>query len=309
MIKNQKLKKYFVMILASSALLFMAAPVFAAEIFYDFEIKEIKVGTEFEIGIFLNTEKENINALEGIVRFPAELLEFKKIRDGNSIINFWIERPRERQGTGDKEQGEVVFSGITPGGYTGTKGLLFSLVFQAKKEGQGTLGIQQAKALLNDGQGTQTQLRVSDFQFSISEQIPGSLSLVPGLKDTEPPESFMPEIASDPDAFEGKRFLVFATQDKGSGISYYEVKETRQRILVFSKWVEAESPYILQDQELRSYVFVKAIDKDGNARIEKISPKNPLRWYENYENWIIVIVGLAAAYAFRKFLWKKYIRA
>jgi len=41
---------------------------------------------------------------------------------------------------------------------------------------------------------------------------------------------------------------------------------------------------------------VKAVDNAGNERVEIIAPQNPLRWYENYKNWIILIIGLLIAY-------------
>ena len=119
----------------------------------------------------------------------------------------------------------------------------------------------------------------------------------------------MPEIARDPTIFDGKWFLVFATQDKGLGIDHYEIKETRYRFFgSFSRWISAESPYALRDQELKSYILVKAVDKAGNERIVKINPRNPLRWYENYENWIIIVLGLVIAYAIKKFLWKRHLK-
>ncbi|MDZ4260605.1 MAG: hypothetical protein U1A25_02970, partial [Candidatus Sungbacteria bacterium] len=109
--------------------------------------------------------------------------------------------------------------------------------------------------------------------------------------------------------FEGKRFLVFATQDKISGLDYYTIKESRQNFFTFfSKWSQAKSPYVLQDQELRSSIFVKAVDNAGNKRIVKIMPSNPLMWYENYENWVIIILGLLIAHAIKKFLWRKRIK-
>ena len=71
---------------------------------------------------------------------------------------------------------------------------------------------------------------------------------------------------------------------------------------MFRKWVSVESPYVLQDQELRSYVFMKAIDKAGNKRIVSLPPKYPLKWYEMYENWIIIIIiAVFAIYLIFKF--------
>ena len=284
--------------------LFLLTPLFAqgAILYFEPDVQEIGVGQQFQVDISLNAENEAINAVEGKIVFPGELLELKEIRDGNSIINFWVERPKT------ESNNQIIFSGITPGGYIDKQGLIFSTIFQSKNEGKGTIEIQEAKTLLNDGKGTEASLTISNFQFLISKQIPISQIPIPEIKDTDPPEDFKPEVASDPTIFDGKWFLVFATQDKGSGVDHYEVKETRQRFLdIFSKWVTAESPYILRDQELRSYVFVKAVDKAGNERIIVLPPQKSLSWYENY--WILgilIMIGLiVAGISLRKILWKK----
>jgi hypothetical protein len=119
----------------------------------------------------------------------------------------------------------------------------------------------------------------------------------------------MPEITRDSSIFDNKWFLVFATQDKGSGIDHYEILETRSNIKAIlinkkiflnyfkKQWKIGESPYMLNDQKLQSYIFVKAIDKAGNERIVKLKPQNPLLWYKNLENWSIIIVVLLFIYA------------
>lgn len=270
----------------------------AAEIYFSSQTQEVAVGQQFQVSVFLNTNGEEINAVEGKIMFPGELLNLQEIRDGNSIVNFWVEKPKI------ESSGRINFSGIIPGGYRGQRGLLLTLIFIAKKEGQGTIELRETKTLLNDGNGTEASLTISPYQFTISKAV--STPVASPTIDTEPPESFAPEIARDSAIADGKWFAVFATQDKKSGIDHYEIKETRYRNLgLFSKWISAESPYVLRDQELRSYVFVKAVDKAGNERIEIISPRNPLAWYESYKNWIIIILVFATLYAIKKLLWRK----
>ena len=62
------------------------------------------------------------------------------------------------------------------------------------------------------------------------------------------------------------------------------IKYTKhQKILPkYAEWMTAESPQILTDQKLKSFIYIKAVDKFGNERIEIIPPKNPQKWYENY---------------------------
>ncbi len=308
----------FTILIVSLSLSF-ALPARAAEIFFEAQSNQMRIGDEIQITLFLHTENEEINALEGLIIFPQELLELKEIRDGNSFVKFWIERPRIetllRQGFGGQAGGEIIFSGITPGGYKSDKGFIFSIIFQAKTSGEGTINFESVRVLKNDGQGTPVQVRISPYQF-VTSPSDGQASekqkqsLIAVIKDTEPPESFVPEIVSTPTLFEGKQVLIFATQDKKSGIDHYEIKETRQRFFTFvSKWFPAESPYVLKDPELRSYVFVKAVDKAGNEREVKLEPRNPLVRYENYENWFIIILAIASLLTIKYVLWKKLKKA
>lgn len=280
--------------------------VFAVQISFDAKTTRAQIGEKFEVNLFVNAEQENINAFEGKIVFPRDILDLKEIRDGNSIVNFWIDPVRNCVSNGVEKPDAICFSGITPGGFNGEKGLIFSAIFEAKKEGVAKFEINDARVLRNDGTGSAAALMIAPFEIAVSSGVPAEIPAIQKMRDRERPESFMPEIAKDETLFDGKWFVVFATQDKASGIDHYEIKESRQMILsMFKKWTSVESPHVLRDQELRSFVFVKAVDKAGNERIIEIAPRNPLAWYENYENWIMIIVGLLiTALAARK-LWKK----
>jgi len=293
MTKIQKIK----IILVTCLLSFVAVPAFAAEIFFDAKTREVAIGEQFEVNIFLNTEEEYINAVEGKVIFPENLLELKEIRDGATIVNFWIERPKIKSGS------QIAFSGIIPGGYAGEKGLIFSAIFRVKNEGEGIIEIQEAKTLLNDGKGTEASLSISNLQFLISEEIPPSLVPPTKIIDIDPPESFEPIVAQDPEIFDGKYFLVFLTQDKGAGIDHYEILEKEQKscirgLIKKDEWQVVESPYLLKDQKLKSYIYVKAVDKTGNERIAVVEAKYPLKWYEVWWIWsIMLLVVILIVYA------------
>ena len=277
--------------------------VFAADLFFGAKTNEARVGEQFEIKFFVNTPEESVNAFEGEITFPSDLVRLKDIRDGNTIVNFWIEKPKARDNT-------IVFSGVTPGGFNGRNGLIFSAIFEAKKEGVAKFGVNDARTLRNDGIGSTAVLSIVPFEMVISKEAQVKIPALPKIVDREQPELFVPEIARDESISDGKWFIVFVTQDKASGIDYYEAKESRQKILTFfSRWRVAENPYVLQDQELRSFVFVKAVDKAGNERIVEINPQNPFGWYENYENWLIIIMGLAIVYGiYKNFLWRRYLK-
>lgn len=203
----------------------------------------------FVVDLLLNTENESINAIEGKLIFPPNL-HLENIETANSLINLWIEFPAS------ESAGQIIFSGITPGGYVGEKGLVLSLLFLGNRKGQGSIEIEEAKTLRNDGEGSEALLTLSHLSFPIPVQ---KISRTK-IKDFNAPEIFFPEIGRHNSLFDGKWFLVFTTQDKGSGIDHYEVFEGRQ-------WKRARSPHLLQDQTLQSNIRVKAVDKAGNERI------------------------------------------
>lgn len=285
----KKIKNKIIILLAFF-LPFAAFPVFASQINLVPENNKFKVGEIFEVKLLLNTEDEIINAMEGTVIFPTDLLILNDTRDGNSIINFWIEKSAS-------SDGQYNFSGIVPGGYIGKEGHIISLVFKAKKEGSGNIQIENGKALLNNEDSTESKLNVNNSNFIISGNIGAETAGIPEIEDKENPESFAPEITSASDIFDGKYFLVFSTVDKISGIDHYEILESKlgNYHLSFKKWSEAQSPHLLEDQKLQNYVFIKAVDKNGNERIEAISPQNMLVWYKNTSIIIYIILLLFLA--------------
>jgi hypothetical protein len=242
---------------------------FAAQISTDAP-NAVGVGDEFAIPVLLDTQNESINALDGDLAYPHDTLQLREIRDGNSIITFWIARPSD---TGSA----IHFAGIIPAGYVGNTGELVTLVFETKHSGVVHLSLIGAHALKNDGKGTAARLSLKFPSFVIKAK--GTGMIVPPLRhDTQNPENFVPSISSDPSIFGGKYFLTFATQDKASGIDHYEVAESGQFRwfgLQPLAWRSATSPYELADQALQSYVYIKAVDRAGNERIEVLSPQHP----------------------------------
>jgi len=291
--KNSKIKY-----LLFSVILFSAQTVFAAEFSLVADMNEIKIEQDFVVDLYINTEKENINAVEGKIIIPNNFLTVSEIRSGNSVVNFWVEKP---QVSGN----EIIFSGITPGGYVLDEGLVLSLVFKAKKTGLTQINLADFFALKNDGNGTKAKIKTNDLKINIVSLGEFSEKDVT-VFDKEKPETFKPEIGRDENMFENKWFVAFVTQDKGAGISGYEIRESKYKILNFSKWQPAESPFILNDQDLKSYVWIKAIDQKGNQRTVRLDPVNPVSWYANLDNWIIIILAIVVFYALRKKVWKKH---
>ena len=267
----------------------------ASTVFFD--------ASKTSIDVLLDTQNESVNAIEGSVTFNADMLQLQEIKTNNSFISLWVQGPQAESST------NIVFSGIVPGGYRGSKGVLFSFTFLPKKAGPVLLSFNNVKAYLNDGQGTQSLVKNKDTNFEI---LPADLAfshLVSTPKDITPPELFTPEVSSSPDISSGKYFLVFSAQDKESGIKDYQIKEVKHPILSpFSTWIQVANPYILQDQSLSSFIFVKARDGAGNERIISLSPSSAMGVYQMYVIWfIIIVIALAVIMLGVLFSWKKFL--
>lgn len=238
----------------------------AARFFLESAGGDVRTNEPFAVQLFLDTEGESVNALEGAVHFPS-LVDLETIQDGGSIVTFWLDTPARAGG------GRMYFSGITPGGYAGNRGYILTAVFHPRSEGNGEIRVSEARAFRNDGFGTPLAVRSSGLAFTASRGV--QLFELPLFTEGDilPPEPFTPLLAREEGIFKGRYFLVFATQDKGSGISHYEILELPQGF-TFSprQWGVVESPYIVEDQSLRSILKVKAVDRRGNERIATFEP-------------------------------------
>ena len=283
------------------SLLFLCAPTtFGASLSFVSEKQSFAQNEEFLVSVYLDTEGEVLNAFEGKIMFPIEFLSEKEIRDGNSLVNFWIERPSSLPDGKGGKMGVIIFSGITPGGFSGAKGLLFSVVYQAKQSGNVAIQTEGLRFLKNDGGGTETKVSTESFAFSVTEDIRSAPLKIEPIQDNEPPENFTPIISSDPNIFNGKYFLVFATQDKGSGIDKYFVSEDGGK-----SFSPAHSPYLLKNQSLNAKIIVKAVDKIGNEKIAEVSAKNTQKEKQFFLVFGILLVSALVVLFFRKKIWKK----
>ena len=288
MIKFQKIKIFRAILPAAVCWLLIAASANAATL-YLYPVKdEVAVGDVFQLEARLDTEGKDINAIDASLNFSSGVFDFKDFSDGGSIVSLWAERPK-------LEGNEISFSGLMPGGFRGD-GLVLKLAFKAKSGGEGAISFEEnSNVLLNDGRGTSASLKFSNFQFFPRSGIPPSGTIFNEFStsseqilnygdDRVPPEVFEPKIVRLDNVFSGKYFIVFSAQDKGSGIDYYEVFDG-------GEWIRAESPYVLKNQNFKKNLQVKAVDKAGNERIERVSPgKTSL--YANYLVWVIIIGGL-----------------
>lgn len=201
---------------------------------------------EASVAVEVDTGTETVNAVEGILTLP-EGVSIGDIYTGNSAILIWVKKP-----TYLEKENTISFSGFTPGGFRG-RYPLFSLSDVALENLKSAL-FTNTHGYLNDGSGTEANIK---------------LRLVPTeiLEDLIPPEDFPLTIASSPDIFEGRRFLSFATQDKGTGVSHYEYAATWLLAPSEEEWQVTESPRVLTSVENFKSIYIRATDEAGNTLV------------------------------------------
>jgi len=257
-------------------LFFVITPAFAARIFFEPPNNTHGVGESFTVNVKLDTQGENINAVDLGILYPP-LLEIKSISKSGSAVQLWVQEPNYTS-TG------VFISGGSPGGIKSSNALIAKITMKTKAIGDGNFQLTPASSvLLNDGQGTKASLTVGQASFNViaqskkeptspSSTVSGSPSPSPSTtptpkntskeepEDKSKPKKFKILIGQDQRVFEGKKFISFFTTDSKSGVDHYEVKEGDKPFKV------AQSPYLLSEEDGRVVIRLRAYDSAGNYR-------------------------------------------
>jgi hypothetical protein len=274
-----------------------ALPAFGATLYVEPNSVSVLKGDTISVAVRLDTDEgECINAVDAIISY-SEGVEAVDVSRGRSILSIWVEDPAIH-----RDERRITLAGGIPNGYCGRipgdpslTNVIADLVFRAPGFTVGSSDNVQSlirfeggtRAFLNDGAGTEAPLRLLDGSIDVIQEV-GSTTQDAWRDavraDTIIPQPFSIELAQKDDAFGGRYFIVFNTTDKQSGIDHYEViEESRDDLLRFSwgradaPWVETESPYVLEDQSLKSVIRVKAVDKAGNERIAVLIPDDAVR--------------------------------
>ncbi|MBI5732960.1 hypothetical protein HY967_03305 [Candidatus Jorgensenbacteria bacterium] len=108
------------------------------------------VGSTFDVGVFLDTTGESINALDVALSFPPDKLQIVSPAASPSIISVWTGQPKF-----NNANGRIQLQGGIPGGINVSNGLITKITFRVKGVGSGIIRfLDNSKVLLNDGLGT-----------------------------------------------------------------------------------------------------------------------------------------------------------
>jgi hypothetical protein len=279
-------------------------------------------GDSFAVDVKIDLDTGCINTVGAEIAFDNRFLILDDFLSGESILSVWVDMPKDSDLKSINSSGKISFSGGIPGGYCGKvvgdpggrTNIVGRMIFSVPKLAVGDLDkadiyfTEKTQVFLNDGLGTPDSLKKENLSLELSPNTSiKDESWQEQIKaDKTPPEPFMIELYRNEQMFEGRYYIIFASSDKQSGLDRYEIMEESLDDIVrqskpkkwyenfFSeeapeppKWIEADMPYPLQDQKLRSVIRVKAIDKAGNERVVDYIPPAEMREQaekQNYQN-------------------------
>lgn len=310
------MKKRISMLFLQTLLFCVALPAYGATLYMDPGTAELKRGDTMTVSVRLDTdEDECVNVVDSVITY-SENIQPVDISRGNSIFSIWVEEP-----VINKENRTITFAGGIPNGYCGRipgdprlTNNVVDLQFQSPglqigSSQSGNLAsidfLPETQVLLNDGFGTLAPTSFFGAKIELTKEAGGS-QLNPWrdtiTNDTIPPEKFSISLEQTTNAFSNSYFIVFNTTDKQSGIDHYEViEEPLDSKNLFgwgaetAPWIEAKSPYVLDDQSLNSTIRVRALDKAGNEYIASFVPDETKRTVSTDNMFIIGgLIGLLA---------------
>ncbi len=122
-----------------------------------------QAGSTFSVAIAVRSEQEAINAAEALLRFDPNIVNVRTISKANSIFVFWPIEP-----VFSNSEGTVRFTGGTTGQYSGARGTIITITFEALREGTLSLSFSEGRILAADGLGTDITDRLIGGSYTIS---------------------------------------------------------------------------------------------------------------------------------------------
>ncbi len=263
----------------------------------------VAVGQTIRLDVVLDTESDSINAFQGELDLGPNISDLR-IENGQSIAGAWLQEPNHEPGSP-----RVIFSGIIQNGFKGV-GVLFSVFVSTGIEGEIMVTPGNLSILKNDGKGTEAVAKPLSGTFAAVRKL--DITLPEVAKDEGKPLAFTPVIGKSQDLFEGNYFVMFNALDAGSGIDHYELLESKKELPARAldrsgkDWKVVANPAVLNDQNLSSFIYVRAVDRYGNTQVALVSPTNensqqfPFNNYLTFGILIVLVVAGVMWFFFRR---------
>lgn len=252
------------------ALLLAPSLVSAATVEIQTRAKTITPGSDIIATVVVETATA-AGIFSGAIALP-EGTEVLSIHDGGGAVGVWSEHPHIRDGV-------VRFTGVTPGGMLG-RGELFSLNIKFNEYGRFPLSFDDISIRAFDEKERELSVESTGVAIVVSDE---GEAVSEHFGDLQTPEPFVPLVTRDPERFDGDWFVTWNSQGAGNGPLTEEIIETRNVFRIDGEavaprehaWRPTKSPYVLEDQSLSSFIFIRLTDAAGNSQVAMIPPSRP----------------------------------
>ena len=118
------------------------------------------------INIKIDSEEEGVNAAQGKINWPADILEFVEVSKEGSAFNFWLEEP-----VLSSESNSLSFIGGTAKGISGAALQILNIKFKAIVAGTAELSFSDAAVTASDGKGTNVLSKVKGASYGVGAEV------------------------------------------------------------------------------------------------------------------------------------------
>jgi len=141
-------KKIIIIFFIFGVFLIFPAFSFSASLYLQPSSKNLNVGDNLTITIYVESSDQSMNAASGRITWDNSILKYVSHSKSGSIFNFWVREP-------EIEGNEFVFEGVVFNpGFKGKSGKILTINFKAIKPGEVKIDFISGMVLANDGMGT-----------------------------------------------------------------------------------------------------------------------------------------------------------
>jgi len=142
-------KKLSVLIAAVGFICLSIGNASAASFNLTLDKQSFSIGEDFTVNLRIDSQGVAVNAAQGTIQYPSDILEVRSIDKATSVFNFWLQDPIEAP---DKKS--ISFTGGSTGGLSGTSLNVVKIVFRVKGVGTGSINVNNGAITASDGSGT-----------------------------------------------------------------------------------------------------------------------------------------------------------
>ncbi|MBI5045770.1 MAG: hypothetical protein HZC14_02075 [Candidatus Niyogibacteria bacterium] len=180
-----RILKYYISLFVIFLSLGSAHNVFAASIYVLPEQGNFSRGETLSVDIKIDSEGEDINAVQGTIHWPANVLEFIDASKDSSVFNFWVTDPVL---SGDASS--LNFIGGTAKGISGGALQVLKLRFKTIGVGTADMAVLDAAVIASDGRGTNILSKIKGANYKV-----GEVGAAPALPTAPPTPGITPQPA------------------------------------------------------------------------------------------------------------------